>query len=92
MLTILSPQQAADDGLLGLAYGGAFLSGCLVTSRLCWMWLSLSSNPTIQAITQPKAFAHNSASLLASDWFLGHCSDLTLAMMPVGFDAIWCTE
>ena len=29
VLTILSPQQAADEGLLGLAYGGSFLSGSL---------------------------------------------------------------
>ncbi|CAK9116099.1 unnamed protein product [Durusdinium trenchii] len=35
VLTILSPQQAADDGLLGLAYGGAFLSGlCAQLSEL----------------------------------------------------------
>ena len=27
VLTILTPQQAAAEGLLGLAYGGAFLSG-----------------------------------------------------------------
>lgn len=34
VLTILSLEKAASDGLLGLAYGGAFLSSA---------WASLSS-------------------------------------------------
>ncbi|CAL1168197.1 unnamed protein product [Cladocopium goreaui] len=39
VLTILTPQQAAAEGLLGMAYGGAFLSG------LCLRLSKLSGNP-----------------------------------------------
>ena len=40
VLTILTPKQAAKEGLLGLAYGGAFLSGALLISAKVQSWVS----------------------------------------------------